>query len=197
MTAVTRLSLAPDAWLELDVAWLHPALAEALHATLRDELAWEQREVVIFGKPVLQPRLIAWAGARPYTYSRRTLPPRAFTPTVASLLARVNQRTGVAFDHVLVNRYRDGRDSMGMHADDEPELGPDPVVATLSLGQVRRFVLAPRQPSDGARRLLELPTGSLLVMGGACQRRFRHGLPRASGVLAERISLTFRRIVGP
>jgi hypothetical protein len=88
---------------------------------------------------------------------------------------------------VLLNRYRDGRDNMGIHADDEPELGPDPVVATLSLGATRRMTLVPRRPRDGERRSLELPAGSLLVMRGACQRRFRHGIPREPRVTDERV----------
>ena len=82
-----------------------------------------------------------------------------------------------------------------MHADDEPELGPDPVVATLSLGATRRLTLVPRRPRDGERRALELPAGSLLVMRGACQRHFRHGIPREPRVTEERVSLTFRLIV--
>ena len=85
---------------------------------------------------------------------------------------------------------------MGMHADDEPELGPDPVVATLSLGATRRLTLVPRRPADGARRSLDLPSGSLLVMRGACQRRFHHGIPRQERVTEERVSLTFRMIAG-
>ena len=83
---------------------------------------------------------------------------------------------------------------MGLHADDEPELGPDPIVATLSLGATRRMTLVPRRPRDGERRSLELPSGSLLVMRGACQRRFRHGIPREARVTGERVSVTWRWI---
>src|SRR6185369_2643492 len=122
-----------------------PGNAGELFAAMRDELAWTEREIVLFGRRVLQPRLIAWAGELPYRYSGQTLEPRAATPTVAALMARVSAAVGVAFDHLLANRYRDGRDSMGLHADDEPELGLDPTVATLSLGATRRFVLKPRR----------------------------------------------------
>ena len=106
----------------------------------------------------------------------------------------MNAFAGTRFNHVLLNRYRDGRDNMGMHADDEPELGPDPVVATLSLGATRRMTLVPHRPRDGERRSLELPAGSLLVMRGACQRRFHQGIPREPRVTDERVSLTFRQI---
>ncbi|MGH8578005.1 MAG: alpha-ketoglutarate-dependent dioxygenase AlkB family protein [Gammaproteobacteria bacterium] len=111
------------------------------------------------------------------------------------LLRRVRERTGVPFNHVLVNRYRDGGDSMGLHADDEPELGEDPVVATLSLGAPRRFVLKPRRRHGGERHTLDLGRGSLVVMGGTCQRDYYHGVPRQPGLLGERMSLTFRKIL--
>src|SRR6185436_10706051 len=101
------------------------------------------------------------------------------------------------FNHVLANRYRDGNDSMGYHADAEPELGADPVVATLSLGQTRRFQLRAAQRGAGERaRTLLLATGSLLVMGGTCQRHYRHGIAKELGTqLGERLSLTFRRLL--
>jgi alkylated DNA repair dioxygenase AlkB len=113
---------------------------------------------------------------------------------MAALLARVIELAGVPFNHVLVNRYRTGHDSIGLHADDEPELGEDPVVATVSLGVSRRLMLVPRRRDDSPRRVVELGHGALLVMGGTCQRHFRHGIPREPAVRAERISLTFRRI---
>jgi alkylated DNA repair dioxygenase AlkB len=191
---VPRIALAADTWLDLEPDWLSPSEAERCLAAVRAEVTWAEREIVLYGKRILQPRLVGWAGEMAYRYSGQTLEPRPFTDTVRSLTARVNAFAGARFNHVLLNRYRDGRDSMGMHADDEPELGPDPVVATLSLGATRRLTLAPRRPSDGERRALELPAGSLLVMRGACQRRFRHGIPREPRVTEERVSLTFRHV---
>jgi alkylated DNA repair dioxygenase AlkB len=190
-----RIGLARDAWLDHDPAWLGRGDADALLETLRRELAWEQRAIVLFGRSVLQPRLIAWAGEVGYRYSGQTLEPRPFTPALAGLLARVRVRAGAPFNHVLANRYRDGRDSIGFHADDEAELGPDPVVATVSLGAVRSFVLKPRRKADGQGHVLELSHGSLVVMGGACQRHYVHGVPRQLTVREERISLTFRTIL--
>lgn len=190
-----RIVLADDTWLDFEPEWLTATEAgRCLHA-VRAEVTWGEREIVLYGKRILQPRLVGWAGEVAYRYSGQTLEPRPFTETVRALTERVNHFAGTRFNHVLLNRYRDGRDSMGVHSDDEPELGPDPVVATLSLGSARRLTLTPRRPSDGERRSLELPSGSLLLMRGACQRRFRHGIPREPRVTEERVSLTFRLIV--
>jgi alkylated DNA repair dioxygenase AlkB len=193
--ALVRLPLASGAWLDHEAAWLSQDEAAAALAALRDELTWEQREIVLFRRPILQPRLIAWAGEHGYRYSGQTLEPRPFTPTAARLLARVGAHAGVVFNHVLANRYRSGHDSMGLHADDEPELGPDPLVAILSLGAVRRLVVRSRRKGDGRRHDLELGNGALLLMGGTFQRHYVHGVPRQAGADGERISLTFRRLL--
>jgi alkylated DNA repair dioxygenase AlkB len=192
-----RLALGRGAWVEHEPRWIASEEADRLLAALRDELTWEGRAVVLFGRSVLQPRLIAWSGEVGYRYSGQTLEPRAFTPTVAALLTRVGERAGATFNHVLLNRYRTGDDRIGLHADDEPQLGADPVVATLSLGAARRLILVPRRRADGPRRFFDLGHGALFVMGGTCQRHYRHGIPRAPAVRAERISLTFRRILAP
>jgi alkylated DNA repair dioxygenase AlkB len=195
MRVDTRIDLAAGAWVEYVPGWMEPTEADRLLAALRDELAWEHREIVLFGRRVFQPRLIAWAGSLGYRYSGQTLEPREPTPTTAAVIARVSERTGVPFNHVLLNRYRDGSDSIGLHADDELELGHDPIVATLSLGATRRFVLEPRRTHLGPSRALDLRHGNLLVMGGTCQRHYVHGVPRQSDAAGERISLTFRRLL--
>jgi alkylated DNA repair dioxygenase AlkB len=201
-----RIELASGAWLALDEHWLAPDEADRALVELLRELSWEQRHIVLFGKRILQPRLIAWAGELPYRYSGQTLEPRAWPALVRTLLARVNEASSGGFNHVLVNRYRDGKDSMGYHADAEPELGPDPLVATLSFGATRRFLVRRQHPtprlSGDPRPLRDPPValllghGSLLVMGGTCQRHYRHGVPReASEQVGERVSLTFRRLL--
>jgi alkylated DNA repair dioxygenase AlkB len=187
-----RVALAAGAWLDHEPTWIPPDEAHALLIALRDELSWEQREIVLLGRRVRQPRLIAWAGALGYRYSGQTLEPRPFTPSTERVLALVRERAAVPFNHVLLNRYRDGADSMGLHADDEPELGDDPVVATVSLGTARRFVLKPRRKALGGAHVVDLGHGSLLTMGGTCQRHYVHGVPRQQGLRGERISLTFR-----
>lgn len=194
---MSRLELSHGAWIELREGWLTHEEADALVRALLVRLGWEQRHIVLFGKRILQPRLIGWAGELPYRYSGQTLEPRPWPEQVLELRRRVSAATGVDFNHVLVNRYRDGNDSMGYHSDDEPELGPDPQVACVSLGQSRRFTLRARAATPGERpRSVELTTGSLLVMGGTCQRHYRHAIPReAQRSLEERISLTFRRLL--
>jgi alkylated DNA repair dioxygenase AlkB len=190
-----REELGLGAWVELEADFVPAGEAVACQRALQEELSWEQREIVLFGRRVLQPRLIAWGGELPYRYSGQTLPPRPFTPAVAALVQRVGARQGIGFNHVLANRYRDGADSMGFHADDEPELGPDPQVATLSLGATRSLVVVPKRRRDGERRRYGLEAGDLFVMGGTCQRHFHHGIPKDPKVVAERISLTFRRVL--
>jgi alkylated DNA repair dioxygenase AlkB len=195
--ATMRIALREGAWLDHEPGWLDTGEADRLLVSLQAELTWEQRAVLLFGRRVLQPRLIAWAGWFGYRYSGQTLEPRPFTPSVAELIKRVRQRARVPLNHVLVNRYRDGLDSMGLHADDEPELGADPVVASVSLGAVRRLIVRPRRPRLGAPLHLDLGHGALLVMGGTCQRHYVHGVPRQPAIPGERISLTFRWIQRP
>lgn len=206
-----RQDLSHGAFIDLEPGWLSSAEAAELQQALTLHLDWEQRHIVLFGKRILQPRLIAWMGELPYRYSGQTLEPKPWPLTLLETLPRlchrVRQVSATAFNHVLVNRYRDGNDSMGYHSDNEPELGPDPVVASVSLGRMRRFVLKGRGPADGQpARSLELECGSLLVMGGTCQRHYRHAILREKEAALggarqsseqERISLTFRRVLGP
>ncbi|HEY0705558.1 MAG TPA: alpha-ketoglutarate-dependent dioxygenase AlkB [Polyangia bacterium] len=196
-----RQELGHGAYIDHARGFLASEAAANAFAQLRGELSWEAREIVLFGRRILQPRLIAWGGPLPYRYSGQTLPPRPLPPCTAALLGQVTEQLGVPFNHVLANLYRNGDDSMGMHADAEPELGVDPVVATLSLGATRRMRVAPRKGVDGAPRDIELGAGDLLVMGGTCQRYFLHGIPRVRSrgdlpgeAVAERISLTLRDV---
>ena len=193
-----HIELEAGAWVDRYEQWLCAEDAARLYELLLGELAWEQRHVVLFGKPVLQPRLIAWAGALPYRYSGQTLPPRPWPASVAGtlgpLLSALQALGGTELNHVLVTRYRDGQDGMGYHADAEPELGPDPLVMTLSLGAPRRFAIK-RHKSQTRARVMLLTSGSLLVMGGSCQHHYRHALLREPAVTAERVSLTFRYLL--
>ncbi len=151
----------------------------------------------LFGRPVTVPRLVSWHGdpGTAYVYSGTRHEPLPWTPLLRDLCGRAARRAGTAFNSVLANLYRDGADAMGWHSDDEPELGPDPVIASLSLGAARRFRLKPRR--GGEPRELLLTDGSLLVMGPGVQAGWRHCIPRQTGVREPRINLTFRRIAGP
>ncbi|MCB9581214.1 MAG: alpha-ketoglutarate-dependent dioxygenase AlkB [Polyangiaceae bacterium] len=188
------LDLGGTARVSVDPDWLCTEAAERLQRDLVRQLRWEQRDVVLFGRRVSQPRLIAWCGELGYRYSGQTLEPRAAPGALAEVLARVVRETGTEFNHVLVNRYRDGNDGMGLHADDEPELGPDPVVASLSLGATRRFVLRPRNRKHPPLSV-ELESGTLLVMHAGTQASHRHGIPKTTRPVGERLSLTFRRLL--
>jgi alkylated DNA repair dioxygenase AlkB len=162
---------------------------------LRREIDWQQEAVLIFGQRRPVPRLVAWHGepeAR-YTYSGTLHVPLPWTPALERIRARVFELTGVAFNAVLLNLYRDGRDGMGWHADDEPELGPDPVIASVSLGSPRRFRMRHRR-RKGLQLDLSLPHGSLLLMSGCTQRHWVHAVPKTAVPVGERINLTFRRV---
>ena len=191
------LELDYGAWVRHEPAWLSAPEGEALFEALVRELPWQQKSIRLFGKWVVQPRLVAWAGELPYRYSGQTLEPRARPACLDAIWQRVERRTRVEFNHVLINRYRDGQDHMGWHADDEPELGIEPVIGSLSLGAPRHFLIkrkrsAARAAPDG-RWLLE--HGSLLVMGGSTQHHYRHRVPQERHVRSERINLTFRKLL--
>lgn len=146
------------------------------------------------GRQVLQPRLTAWYGDAAYTYSGVTLEPLPWTPLLAMLRDRLIADVGERFNSVLCNLYRTGADSMGLHADDERELGPNPVIASVSVGATRRLVLRHKR-RKAAPVILDLTSGSLLVMGPATQTFWRHAVPKDPRVVAPRVNLTFRRIV--
>jgi alkylated DNA repair dioxygenase AlkB len=193
-----RTELEPGVFVTLVRAFVPSPEASDVLARLIDEVEWEQGFVRFFGKLVPEPRLSAWFGDRDYTYSGRTVKRAPLTPTIASLLPRVEAIASTEFNAVLVNRYRDGRDSMGFHSDDEPELGRHPVIASLSFGTARRFVLEKKGGKvarSTSRFAVELGHGDLFIMGGACQELYRHAVPKQSRVEGERVNLTFRRIV--
>jgi alkylated DNA repair dioxygenase AlkB len=175
--------------------WLAPAEAAALFAQLRADVVWDVHRIRLFGRLVDSPRLSCWIGdpEASYRYSGTRFAPHPWPPALRPLRARLAVETGVAFNSVLANRYRDGRDAMGWHSDDEKELGPRPLIASLSLGATRRFVLRHRS-EPALRQALELSPGGLLLMGGETQRLYKHALPRTATPVGERINLTFRRI---
>lgn len=183
------------ATLSYDAAWLGAAEADQLLGLLRAEIPWERHRIRIFGREIDSPRLSCWIGdpGASYTYSRTRFEPHPWSPALADLRARVEAATGCGFNSVLANLYRDGADGMGWHADDEPELGPAPSIASISLGAPRRFQL--RHRSDPAQRAtLTLAHGSLLLMQGATQANYRHALPRTARPVAPRLNLTFRLV---
>lgn len=186
-----------DAEIAFDAAWLPLAEADALLAALRDTVQWERHRLRLFGRWIEAPRLSSWIGdpQATYRYSGARFVPQPWPESLQPLRARLERELALPFNSVLANRYRDGRDSMGWHSDDEAELGQAPVIASVSLGATRRFLLRHRR--DPQQRVeLSLPHGSLLVMAGATQRCWRHSLPRTARPVGERINLTFRYVSG-
>lgn len=186
--------------LAFDPAWLARGEADALFARLQSEVPWSVHRIRLFGRLVDSPRLSCWIGdpGAGYTYSGTRFDPQPWPPSLAGLRARLAAACGEDFNSVLANLYRGGADAMGWHRDDEPELGAQPVIASLSLGATRRFVLKeallPGAAGTPRKRVFELAHGSLLRMAGDTQRNYRHALPRTARAVGPRINLTFRRI---
>ena len=173
-----------------------PAPAESLLASLIRETPWRAEDIVVWGKRFPQPRLIAWYGdpGQSYTYSGIDLVPLPWTALLLQIKSRVEAVTAETFNSVLLNHYRDNRDSMGMHSDDEPELGPRPVIASLSLGEQRTLVFKHKTSTSLRSIRLPLPSGSLLVMRGETQRNWKHGINKEDRMLGARVNLTFRQV---
>ncbi|MGH8265473.1 MAG: alpha-ketoglutarate-dependent dioxygenase AlkB family protein, partial [Steroidobacteraceae bacterium] len=169
--------------------------ANELFATLRHSLTWQSEEVVIFGERRRVPRLVAWYGEPEavYTYSGVKHVPQPFTAELAAIRARIEALSGAQFNSALANLYRNGRDGMGWHADNEAELGRNPVIASVSLGATRRFTLRHRR-RKALTQALDLEPGSLLVMEGETQHHWLHALPKTTRLVGERINLTYRDV---
>ncbi len=174
---------------------LSPDEADLAYVDLLDGIDWRQETARLFGKKIPLPRLTAWYGDGAYTYSGIRHEPSPLTASLKRLKARAERFSGASFNSVLVNLYRDGRDSMGWHSDDEAILGTDPVIASLSLGGERRFQLKHRQ--SGELISVKLTHGSCLTMGGRCQACWRHQIPKTKKPVAPRINLTFRTLQHP
>ena len=194
--ACERLDL-PDAelllWPRVDLGIDYQALMQRLI----DECAWRQEQITVYGRPYLQPRLSAWYGDLSYSYSGIRLEPRGWTPLLLHLRRSVEALTGHSFNSLLLNYYRDGQDSMGMHSDDEPELGKRPAIASLSLGETRELVLEHRHRRDLGTRKLPLASGSLLLMRGDTQHNWLHGIRKSKRIRGARLNLTFRKVLQP
>ncbi|HYD94826.1 MAG TPA: alpha-ketoglutarate-dependent dioxygenase AlkB [Noviherbaspirillum sp.] len=192
-----RIAL-PDADLRcLRGFYRQPDTALFLQALLR-ETAWRQETITLWGKAHLQPRLSAWHGdaGRGYSYSGVVLTPQPWTPPLLRIKADIEQATGWHFNSVLLNLYRDERDSVGWHSDAEPELGSCPAIASLSLGETRSFRLRHKTRRDLKPVVaIDLDDGCLLLMAGPTQRCWQHSVPKESGTRGPRINLTFRTIL--
>jgi len=159
-----------------------------------NEISLEQGEIILFGKRYKTPRLEGLFSDENlnYSYSGQHLIGNPLTPLLREIKSKIEEKCGYIFNCVLVNLYRDGQDSNGWHADNEPELGPDPIIASISLGAVRRFDLKHNQSGEVFQ--LYLPAGSLLIMGKGSQIHWKHQLPKSKKIKTPRVNLTFRYI---
>jgi len=192
MTDWEHLSL-PDADVRIARGFLARDAGEACFTALRGSVDWRRDRVRVFGRSHPLPRLHQWYGdpGTDYRWSGLCMRPQRWTDVLARVRDQVGAATGCRFNSVLVNLYRDGDDGMGWHADNEPEFGAEPVIASVSLGAERDFTLR-RRDRRGRTEVLPLPHGSLLIMAGPTQRHWQHALPKRRRVREPRINLTFR-----
>jgi alkylated DNA repair dioxygenase AlkB len=185
----------PDA----DLVYFANALsvdAAACFRDLRTNTHWREEKVFVWGRSCVQPRLVAWHGdpGTDYGYSGIHLRPSPWTPTLTRLRDEVEKLAGAKFNSVLLNLYRNERDCMGWHSDDEPELGPEPIIASISFGETREFRLRHRSRKELPVVRMPLTDGSVLIMAGPTQRNWQHSVKRGTVERGERINLTFRSI---
>jgi len=161
---------------------------------LHRNLEWRQDLIRVFGREVRIPRLNAWYGdgGKIYTYSGNIMSPIPWTPTLILIKEKIEQEISLNFNSVLANLYRDGKDSVSWHSDDEPELGINPVIASISFGETRRFQLRHKSNKELEKVEIALTHGSLLIMKGTTQHYWKHQIPKTAKNIGARINLTFR-----
>lgn len=170
-----------------------PKWADAVSVQdLISSLTWEQPSIKMFGKSIQIPRLTCWMGDSAYTYSGHTNTPIAMPEIISQIKTWLESYTGARFNSVLANYYRNGSDSVSWHSDDEPELGQEPTIASLSFGASRDFQI--KHKATGERKTYRLEHGDLLVMSGRSQLDYLHCVPKTTKPVGARINLTFRTI---
>lgn len=186
-----RIELEHGAWL---IYW--PQWTAVDEHQISDAIPWQTHQIRIFGRWVNEPRLSAWIAdpGLSYRYSGQLREPLFWPDLLLPIRERLKQELYVDFNSVLANLYRNGQDAMGWHCDNEPELGPDPFIASLSLGHPRRFLIRENKQRHPVLEL-SLGGGDLVVMGGALQHYYQHQIARTKKTVGPRVNLTFRRIV--
>jgi alkylated DNA repair dioxygenase AlkB len=171
--------------------------SEQIFNALLKEIEWRHDTIKHFGKEIPLPRLTAWYGdaGKVYTYSKIRMEPLPWTPQLLEIKNRVEKISNCTFNSVLINQYRDGRDSVAWHSDDEKELGENPVIASVSFGATRQFMLKHKTRKDIEPITIDLTSGSLLLMQGKTQECWLHQIPKTTKPVLARINLTFRTII--
>jgi alkylated DNA repair dioxygenase AlkB len=169
--------------------------SQTLLQTFINTIAWEQRTITMYGKSMMTPRLTAWYGdtGKNYAYSGNKFNPYPWTNELLSIKTRIEPIAGVTFNSVLLNYYRNGNDSVAWHSDNETELGLQPIIASVSFGQVRSFDIRHKQ-NHNEKYSVRLENGSLLLMQGDLQQHWEHRIAKSAGAMQPRINLTFRII---
>lgn len=186
----------PDA----EVSILHeiemPVAYDAILRKLTDETKWRQENVRIYGKEYQQPRLVALYAdeGKRYDYSGLAMHPLPWTDLLREIKRRVEDCTDVTFNAVFLNLYRDHNDSMGFHSDNEKELGRNPVIASVTFGATRTFILKHKFRKDLSPVKIPLEAGTVLLMKGATQHNWKHGINKQTIPCGPRVNLTFRTL---
>jgi alkylated DNA repair dioxygenase AlkB len=185
----------PNASIEYYPSFFDKSKADELFNTLKHDIPWQQDEITVFGKTHLQPRLTSLFGneGKPYSYSNIVMQPHKWNALLQFIKDEIEQITNSSFTTVLLNYYRNGKDSNGWHADNEKELGNNPIIASLSFGATRSFHLKHNSIKEQKLKI-DLEHGSLLLMKGETQHFWKHQIPKTSKPIGERINLTFRII---
>jgi alkylated DNA repair dioxygenase AlkB len=170
------------------------SLSDKYFNKLLVSIDWKQEKMNMYGKELLFPRLTAWYGdnEKPYSFSGITLQPKKWTPELLEIKKQVESKVDASFNSVLLNRYRNGNDSISWHTDAEKELGKNPVIASVNLGETREFQL--KHIHTNEKISIDLSHGSLLIMMGELQHFWKHQIPKTKKTVGERINLTFRVI---
>ena len=187
--------LMPDADLIIFRSLFKKKESDDLFSQLYNSIGWKQEFIQIYSKSIPIPRLTAWYGdpEKQYTYSNIAMTPQPWTPRLLEIKSKIEPLAGVQFNSVLLNLYRDGKDSVAWHSDDEPELGINPVIGSVSFGATRRFVLRHCYQAD-LKQEIDLTQGDFLLMKGPTQHFWRHQIPKTKKTVSPRINLTFRVI---
>ena len=179
----------------LDKFFLNQSDANNLYDRCLNDISWQSSAIIMFGKKIDVPRLECWYGdlGCEYTYSGKSLKRFEFPNFLLNLRMLIEKKVNSNFNSVLANLYRDGQDSMGLHADDEKELGNEPVIASISLGENRPIIFQNKQTKE--KVTFDQPHGSLLVMQGKTQDHWKHAINKSKKIDKPRINLTFRNII--
>lgn len=185
----------PDATIDYFPNFFESDKADMLFKKLQNEVPWQQDEIVVYGKKYQQPRLTALYGneGKPYRYSNIVMQPNRWSSLLMYIKNEVEEQCQTHFTSVLLNYYRDGKDSNGWHADNEPELGRNPIIASVSFGAVRSFHLQHNTLKEEKVKI-NLEHGSLLIMSGTTQHFWKHQIPKTTQNIGPRINGTFRII---